>query len=443
MNRFRCCSPGASDRPIRPWIALSLLLALVTACGFPRPPDVGDDTTPAGCSRDQDCSSPAPFCVDTTCTACRDATSCPATRPVCDAVTHDCRTCVKDSECDSSACDLAAGRCVDQGAILYASPSGGSTDPCTKTAPCSLRRASELVDAGTAYIALQPGRYSGGARLSGQKATIAGHNAILDLIDVPQSLISILNGSAVNLRDINLEDHTDPLSTDSDPCGIAVQDSNLTVENMHSNSINLYAMCIPSQHDGTLRVGHSHFTGPAISGHQLIIDSCVFHNPATTVFSRVPLSLDGSIQITNSILIVDSTNSRTLTIPSNAMPQTSHIAHNTFVGGSGVNCSTASGAIWSFDSNILYNVPAIAAVDNCQYQYNLSVPVAGLAGIGNITGDPMFNDAINGDFHLKPGSAAIDAANPGDVFTGHDFDSTPRPQGGRSDIGAFEYEPNR
>jgi hypothetical protein len=51
----------------------------------------------------------------------------------------------------------------------------------------------------------------------------------------------------------------------------------------------------------------------------------------------------------------------------------------------------------------------------------------------------MFQDAASEDFHLKLRSAAVDTANPTDLFTGHDFDGTPRPQGARSDIGAFEY----
>jgi hypothetical protein len=440
-NRCRCFSLGAPDRPVGPWIALSLLVALVTACGFPRPPDIGDDAPPAGCSRDQDCSSPRPFCVNTTCAACRDSTTCPLTRPVCDMVSHDCRTCVQDSECDSGACDLAAGRCVDQGAILYASPSGGSTDPCTKTSPCSLRRASGLVDTGTPYIVLQPGRYSGGAIFDGKKATIAGHNAILDIVDTA-SLVNILNGSMLNMRDTNLEDHLDISGMDNIPPGIQVLGSNLTVDNMQGDTIHINAIEAPSGFGGTLIVGHSHFTGPALSGPQLTIDSCVFHNLALDTSSNDPIDVEGSIQMTNSILIVDSTKRPTFgAVSFPTTPRTSRITHNTFVGGSGITCSAATGSIWNFDSNIFYNVPTIAAGGGCQYQYSLSVLVAGLAGTGNITGDPMFNDDAKGDFHLKPGSAAIDAANPGDVFTGHDFDGTPRPQGPRSDIGAFEYIP--
>ncbi len=439
-NRCRYFSLGASDRPFAPWIALSLLVALVTACGFPRPADIGDDATPAGCSRDQDCSGATPFCVNSACVACRDSTTCPLTRPVCDMVSHDCRSCAKDSECDSGACDFAAGRCVDQGAILYASPSGGSTDPCTKTSPCSLRRASGLVDTGTPYIVLRPGRYSGGAGFDGKKATIVGHNAILDIVDTA-SMVN-LNASMINMRDTNLEDHLDTSGMDNIPPGIQLLESTLTVDNMQGNTVKIYAIGVQPSGNGILVVGHSHFTGPALFGRQLIIDGCVFHNLALDAFSHDPLSVEGSIQMSNSVLIVDSTNRPTFGVISfTTTPQVSRITHNTFMGGSGVVCSAAAGSAWSFDSNIFYNVPTIAAGGGCQYQYSLSVPVAGLAGTGNITGDPMFHDVANGDFHLKPGSTAIDAANPADVLTGHDFDGTPRPQGPRSDIGAFEYAP--
>ncbi|HMG55987.1 MAG TPA: hypothetical protein VK601_20960, partial [Kofleriaceae bacterium] len=128
---------------------LGVFVVLVAACGFPRPADLtGDaagDDQPTGCTRDEDCGRSTPFCVDTVCAVCKASESCPTARPVCDMTGHDCRTCVKDAECDSGACDLAAGTCVEQGKILYVSPGGTVTDPCTRTMPCSFEHAATVV----------------------------------------------------------------------------------------------------------------------------------------------------------------------------------------------------------------------------------------------------------------------------------------------------------
>ncbi len=59
------------------------------------------------------------------------------------------------------------------------------------------------------------------------------------------------------------------------------------------------------------------------------------------------------------------------------------------------------------------------------------------AANGNVSADPGFVDPSNGDFHLLPGSPAVDAgAAPGAPTA--DFDGTPRSDG-HIDVGAFEY----
>jgi len=59
-----------------------------------------------------------------------------------------------------------------------------------------------------------------------------------------------------------------------------------------------------------------------------------------------------------------------------------------------------------------------------------------LTGTVNVYGDPAFVDAGGGDYHIGPGSAAIDRGV--DAGLAYDFDGEPRPRGAGYDIGADE-----
>ncbi|HUW20042.1 MAG TPA: S8 family serine peptidase [Sedimentisphaerales bacterium] len=56
----------------------------------------------------------------------------------------------------------------------------------------------------------------------------------------------------------------------------------------------------------------------------------------------------------------------------------------------------------------------------------------GFAGEGNIDADPRFADAANSDYHLLPGSPAVDAGDPNSEWS-----SEPWPNGGRVNMGAY------
>ena len=62
----------------------------------------------------------------------------------------------------------------------------------------------------------------------------------------------------------------------------------------------------------------------------------------------------------------------------------------------------------------------------------------GFAGTGNIEIDPHFADPANGDYHLAPTSACVDAGDPAWIAFGTDIDGDPRVIFGRIDIGADE-----
>jgi hypothetical protein len=58
-------------------------------------------------------------------------------------------------------------------------------------------------------------------------------------------------------------------------------------------------------------------------------------------------------------------------------------------------------------------------------------------GAHDLSGDPMFVDSAHDNYHLKPGSAAIDRGVAAGVSL--DIDGEPRPFGAGYDIGYDEY----
>jgi len=99
-------------------------------------------------------------------------------------------------------------------------------------------------------------------------------------------------------------------------------------------------------------------------------------------------------------------------------------------------------------NNTVYNLlhPNAEAVDannasNVVCRNNIARQTGGFVGCNtasnNLTTDPLFMNAANGNFHLLSGSPAIDA---GQTLTDvlDDFDKITRPQGSTYDIGAFE-----
>lgn len=66
-----------------------------------------------------------------------------------------------------------------------------------------------------------------------------------------------------------------------------------------------------------------------------------------------------------------------------------------------------------------------------------SIIEGGHPGDSNLDLNPLFADPANGDYHLLPGSPAIDTGT-SEGAPGEDLDGTARPQGGGIDLGAYE-----
>ncbi|HEX4419485.1 MAG TPA: choice-of-anchor Q domain-containing protein [Kofleriaceae bacterium] len=396
-------------------------------------------TTAAGtCDGDEDCAGTTPACVAGTCSVCATSATCPATAPVCDMTSHDCRTCTSDPECDSGACDLAAGTCVDQAEILYAAPGGTNADPCIRTAPCSFSQAGMLVDPGHPYIVLLPGVHTEGPYFDGKNVTVCGNGATLDS---NVTSITLANMASVRIRDLSYVPVAKTARIHPDGAGSAFtcNNSSLTLDNVR---LDVNPLFDGIQGGPTITIRHSTFQHGYVrilpgAEASLTIDRSTFLNNA-----GILVAAPGSGEITNSVF--ESTTAEMVFYLHLNAPSDSggfSVRNNTFVGAT-IGCNGSSAYPKVFNSNILYNTTIQQTSDGCEYDYNLSQPTLSIPnGQDNISGDPLFRDLTNNNFHLMAGSPAIDAADPTYLMNGHDLDGTPRPQGMHPDIGAFEYVP--
>lgn len=127
------------------------------------------------------------------------------------------------------------------------------------------------------------------------------------------------------------------------------------------------------------------------------------------------------------------------------------VYNNTIVmNGYGIGIHTTSQNNNSFRNNVIYEADTGIAVGtgagidadyNSIYGYNTLYSGNIAWGGNNLTADPLFVGFGNEPypyFYLQPVSPARDAGDPA-APPGTDFAGTPVPQGGRADIGAFEY----
>lgn len=134
-----------------------------------------------------------------------------------------------------------------------------------------------------------------------------------------------------------------------------------------------------------------------------------------------------------------------------------HIYGNVISGAGGPLYASATATV---DNNVFYNMQsaitggsitarnnifdlgsagakAFDNVSNLTESHNLFVQ--GTPSPNSISGDAKFVDPTNYDFHLTPGSAAIDTGMA--VGLTQDIDGVAIPQGAAPDIGAYEYKP--
>lgn len=403
------------------------------------------DAAPPECVENSDCTGATPFCSpDATCVQCTQSDQCSAISPVCDLTSRTCRGCGADAECTSLVCTIDTGVCLTETSIVYASPAGSSTAPCTKEDPCSIQRAIAIADSSRNTVRLAPGAYTGNLTVSNKSIMIRGDGATLSSTQAP----------TIAVNDAGRLDISGLVVMNSYNGGDAGVLSCASLNNVDVPRIQLERVTIDGVKNGlTMRkcdaVMRASLLRTSGSGSSIVADI------GTTAFVDRSSVLGGGYTVL-------SVNSSLIRFSNSVIgaPVSGNDAFFPLGGGVGISFSTVfntrvscpSGASSCsggtpngvcLENSIVANLTAGAPVNSvtgaCSASYTLVFPQAtAIAGANNKLGmNPLLKDAANGDVHLLSGSPAINAADPS-ATNPTDFDGMPRPSGGVPDMGAFE-----
>lgn len=407
--------PGCADSPSCPE-AMPICSAdhACQAC------DMGGDGAAACAARD----SARPLCrADGRCAECLSASDCTAdvTKAFCDDASGTCRGCISHDECTSEVCNGSIGTCADAAGIIYVDGEDGTDGATcgTQASPCAtIARtggALEKVDAIKRTLRVRAGAqaYAETLDLDGLALVIVGAGASLRPVVTDTAAIAVRNGANVTIDGLRIEGASGNADADGVRCegtGSILRLNAVTVTENDDLGVEVVAPCdvrisrsvISANGNGGVRVGSDAFE---------IVNSFVVNNGgATAPVGGVRFQQAGA--------------TATRRFDYNT------VAGNEATGANGVICDTAL----TGTGNIVWgNATGAQTSANCAWTY--SDIGGGATGTGNIDVDPMF--VASDDFHLMPGSACIDAADPTATLA-IDIDGDLRPRGAGVDIGADE-----
>ena len=398
----------------------------------------------AECAATADCSVEQPVCdLDSaSCTGCMAGSDCDGYvhAPVCDTATGACRACALDAECASEVCDVDTGRCVAESEIIYASPVGAATAGCTHQQPCSVARAIAVAtaDPSSSLVRLLPGTYLTPVVFSSGVVEVVGTGASIMFAN---NAVEARESAVVEIRGFDIYGYVASTGTSSLFPSLTVRDSTIRfgwsamvahgILRMLRSSVGPVLTAIAVFDDGTFEADQTHFEGSGSGGVVSTNGRRMRVRITNSIFERVSLGMSST----------DDAPSR----------NEYYVSFNTFLFDDQAqiqNCSSPSGypPIALFENNIFFasspQVQSVIAGFGCTLAGNITHPQEPDFGGTNIDQDPKFVDLPSKDYRLQPGSPAVDAAVPSSgPGLDHDFAGTPRPQGPRHDIGAFELRP--
>jgi hypothetical protein len=453
------------------WLA-ALELAAV-ACGFPRPPDVGQCTTAsdcrstgapfcvagscvAACEANADCADLAatPFCQTSSgkCVACLDASVCSADKPVCDASLNVCRGCDRDEECAGGICVEADGTCVADGNVAFVDGlAGRDAGACTRTAPClTLAFAIAQVPVSRDHIQLKI--------LNGTFAVTASVSLIRSLylegsdtiVTGPAAMFTLAQGASVTLSHVDLRPASGLVTTVDADTTLRLFDVRTTGGfDVKGGSLDVDQTKFTNAGSVTCNAGTASVQRSVFDDSQLTTMTCAVivrrtRFDLTSDANKITID-SGVLTFENNLMVQADGIADTMTVI--GVAPGSALRFNTFVNttvlasdGVALQCSP----LLKVSSNIFaYNsMHPLASCDGARYSLLDSAALPQFAmGIGAKQGDrsTFFGDLPGKDFRLSASSPARGAAETG-LGVSDDFDGNARPvpAGSPPDMGAFE-----
>lgn len=380
------------------------------------------------------------------CRGCAADRDCRQDSPICDQQTFECRQCAADNECESAVCDPDNGKCLPEAEVVYASSTGTATSICSLSQPCPLSIAITVAKSNPLRnnVRMLPGAYSHAFDLLNSDINIIGTGAILQA-DGPVSF-NVGSGSTVSVRglefDLTRGDLQCVLTSGIDRPQMNLRD--LLIREPGSGRVKI-ENCTASLKGVTVKASAQSQIMSVLTGSSLDIDRSRFE---ASSFGSSMFFFGSSIstRVTNSLLdnvdvlfgLSDGTSASAIDFAFNTVVM--NISNPSDPFNAAFACDFSANAQVRLENNIIVGSGADAVFGNrCITHRNVLAPQAQTVSGDNIIADPKLFDIDGHDFHIVSDSPARDAAVPSSTLdSAFDFEGTPRPQGARKDIGAFE-----